>query len=121
MQRLLWNERWACETAAFMYSFLLFLSEILKILFVVVKETSLSYVEVLSLLCTWTGTLRLIHCQNLPLIVIHLYTHIGTIGVLPSQICISNMKGFFCPARKSVAIENTIQLKKLQSIVYSFG
>ena len=47
MQRLLWNERWACETAAFIYSFLLFPSEILKILFVVVKETSLSYVEVL--------------------------------------------------------------------------
>ena len=47
MQRLLWKERWARETAAFMYSFILFSSEILKILFVVAKETSSSYVKVL--------------------------------------------------------------------------
>ena len=47
MQRLLWKERWARKMAASVYSFPLFSSEILKILFVAVKETSSSYVEVL--------------------------------------------------------------------------
>ena len=45
MQRLLWKERWARETAAFVYNFLLFSPEVLEILFVVLKETRSSYVE----------------------------------------------------------------------------
>ena len=97
MQRLLWNERWARETAAFVYNFILFSSEILKILFVVVKETSLSYVEevvaimylgwyslahLLSKSSTYSDILTLIKSMNF----------IGTSRVSPSQICISTQK-----------------------------
>ena len=99
------------RTTAFVYNFILFSSEILKILFMVVKETRSSYVMLMnqSLSCTWAGTRRLIYCliYNDPHILIYS-------DILNDTHQVYEFYWY-------VAIENTIQFKKLPSIVYSFG
>ena len=93
MQRLLWNERWAYETAEFVYNFLLFTSKILKI-FVVVKETRTSYVEelVAIMYLGWHSSAHLLSISatySKILTLIKSMIFFGAIRVSPSQICIS--------------------------------
>ena len=93
MQRLLWNERWAYETAEFVYNFLLFSSKILKT-FVVVKETRTSYVEelVAIMYLGWHSSAHLLSISatySKILTLIKSMIFFGAIRVSPSQICIS--------------------------------
>ena len=123
MQRLLWNERWARETVAFVYSFLLFSSQILKILLclVVVKEQARPMLKYYSLLCTGTGTRRLIYCQNLPHIVIYFYSHhVYEFYWYYQSIAFTNL--YFQSTRKDLFAQqeslSLLKIPKLPSIVY---
>ena len=90
-----------------------FSSEILKILFVVVKETSSSYVEELVAIM-YLGWHSLAHLLSKSatysdiLKFIKSFNFIGSIRVEPSQICISTQMDLFAKQElRSVAIENT--------------